>query len=233
MRGYKVEGAEEKAASELRLLKQQFDSGAITADVYEERRKPLLAIMIAGQGEEQEELRDSGGGAALAGGARRNRAQLPRVHGMHAAAAQNLPTTPARGGVIGNQLATTPQRITVERDHKDGFDLKGAERAVRHEFDPRMRKWSRTAFLCRIEPKPFSEGAMRTAHRLFDLAATGAEALFVVKFSKDQNENPQRFFDDVQMQMEARMWAQKFNERGPPKSVDFIAAYVRQKKKFE
>ena len=26
--------------------------------------------------------------------------------------------------------------------------------------------------------------------------------------------------------LQARMWAQKFNERAPPKSVDFIAAYV-------
>jgi len=49
--GRKVEGAEEKAAAELRLLKQQFDSGVITTDIYEQRRKPLLAIMIAGQDE--------------------------------------------------------------------------------------------------------------------------------------------------------------------------------------
>ena len=49
MRGFKVEGAEERAAAELRQLKQQHDSGQITSEVYEARRKPLLAIMIAGQ----------------------------------------------------------------------------------------------------------------------------------------------------------------------------------------
>ena len=46
MRGFKVEGAEERAAAELRQLKQQFDSGAITSDVYEARRKPLLGMCV-------------------------------------------------------------------------------------------------------------------------------------------------------------------------------------------
>lgn len=243
MRGYKVEGAEEKAVAELRQLKQQLDSGAITADVYEERRKPLLVIMIAGQDDGHVELRD-GGGALAGGGVRRPaRAPLPRVHAMHAARVPDGPTTPKGGGAAAvaapppdaaGDVARNNKHVergqvaprVLAQSHEDGFDLTGAEKAVRHEFDPRERKWSRTAFLCRIEAKPFSEGAMRTAHRLFDLAATGPDSLFVVKFSKDPRESPQRFFDDVEMQMEARMWAQKFNERGPPKSVDFIAAYV-------
>ena len=45
-----VEGAEEKAAAELRQLKQQFDLKRITAEVYEERRRPLLAVMLSGYG---------------------------------------------------------------------------------------------------------------------------------------------------------------------------------------
>jgi hypothetical protein len=108
----------------------------------------------------------------------------------------------------------------------DGFNLQGAEKAVRHEYDPRGRKWTRTAFLCRIEPKPFAEGAMRFAHRMWDLASTGENHGFVVKISKDPTDSAQQYFDDVQMQMEARVWAQRYNERHPPKAVDFIAAYV-------
>ncbi|EKX49905.1 hypothetical protein GUITHDRAFT_67435, partial [Guillardia theta CCMP2712] len=110
-------------------------------------------------------------------------------------------------------------------DH-DAFDLSGVEKAIRHEFDPRAGKWTRTAFLCRIEQQPFAEGAMRTAHRMWDLATPGVAGMCVVKFSKDAGESSQQFFEDVQMQMEARMWAQRFNEKSPPKSVDFIAAYV-------
>ena len=97
-----------------------------------------------------------------------------------------------------------------------GFDLEGAEKAVRHEYDPRGRKWTRTAFLCRIEDTPFAEGTMRFAHRMWDLASKD-ERGFVVKISKDPGDASQQYFDDVEMQTEARMWAQRFNEKHPPK----------------
>ena len=61
--GCVVEGAEEKAAAELRQLKQQFDLKRITAEVYEERRRPLLAVMLSGHGGGAE-----GGGGRGAGG---------------------------------------------------------------------------------------------------------------------------------------------------------------------
>jgi len=226
MRGFKVEGAEERAAAELRQLKQQHDSGQITSEAYEARRKPLLAIMIAGQEAEPVKMRDET--AAGPGGAGGRRAPLPRVHAMHATPVPPAASPPPRSDAAHNRPAAGGEDAPRDyaHDYADGFDLSTAEKAVRHEFDPRERKWSRTAFLCRIEAKPFAEGAMRTAHRLFDMAASGPDGLFVVKFSKDPKESPQRFFDDVEMQMEARMWAQKFNERGPPKAVDFIAAYV-------
>ena len=179
MMGCVVEGAEEKAAAELRQLKQQFDLKRITAEVYEERRRPLLAVMLSGHG-------------GVAEGPDRNKGAMP----------------------------------DAARDHADGFDLSGAEKAVRHEYDPHARAWSRSAFLCIIEPEPFAEGAMRRAHMLTDMAAMGPDARLVAKFSKDPQESPKRFFDDVEMQTEARLWAQKFNALGPPKPIDFIAAYV-------
>eukprot|EP00960_Hanusia_phi_P031249 749180-Hanusia_phi.AAC.6 len=129
------------------------------------------------------------------------------------------------GNAAQKRADAVERNLPQYADHDD-FDLSGVEKAIRHEFDPRAGKWTRTAFLCRIEEQPFAEGAMRTAHRMWDLATSGVAGLFVVKFSKDRSESSQQFFEDVQMQMEARMWAQKFNERNPPKSVDFIAAYV-------
>ena len=197
--------------------------------------------MIAGQESEPVKMRDEPAAAGGSGPAGGRRAPLPRVHAMHA-----IHATPA-GVPAVSPAASPPLRVAggaadaakhrqgasgqeaprdLTHEYGDGFDLSTAEKAVRHEFDPGERKWSRTAFLCRVEANPFAEGAMRTAHRLFDLAASGPDGLFVVKFSKDPKESPQRFFDDVEMQMEARMWAQKFNESGPPKAVDFIAAYV-------
>jgi len=158
MFGRKVEGAEEQAAVELRKLKGQFDQNLITADVYEAKRKPLLAIMIAGQDDEHVELRDGGG-----------RRPLPRVHAMHtppAPAPEALAPTPLNRAEGDKNKPPDGQMAMREypRTHTDSFDLLGAETAVRHEFNPQERKWSRTALLCRIEPKPFSEVTRTHTH---------------------------------------------------------------------
>lgn len=141
-----------------------------------------------------------------------------------------LATPSLRGaaGVAKEKASPAGQSEAFAHVEEDAFDLSGSERAVRHDFDPHERKWIRTAFLCRIEPNAFAEGAMRTAHHLSDLAASGADALFVAKVSKEAVD-PAQYFADVQMQMEARMWAQRYNEHDPPKSVDFIAAFVLER----
>jgi len=158
MFGRKVEGAEEQAAVELRKLKGQFDQNLITADVYEAKRKPLLAIMIAGQNDGHVELCDGGG-----------RRPLPRVHAMHtppAPAPEALAPTPLNRAEGDKNKPPDGQMAMREypRTHTDSFDLLGAEVAVRHEFNPQERKWSRTALLCRIEPKPFSEVTRTHTH---------------------------------------------------------------------
>ena len=186
MRGYKVEGAEAKASAELRQLKQQFDAGAITADMYKERQRPLLAIMVAGP---DNHIDASGGEAGTAASGPPRRAVLPRAHPMQAAVTPNVNPIPqvqcGAEAATGRKEGTPPndrgkdvqKSSDVVYSQADKFDLAGAEKAVRHEFDPRERKWSRSAFLCRIESKPFAVGSMRKAHRLWDLAATGPDSL--------------------------------------------------------
>ena len=100
------------------------------------------------------------------------------------------------------------------------------ENAIRHEYCPTTKKWTTTPFRCRIEDRPFANGAMRVVHRLYDVAATGVDSCFVVKFAISQDSPQEHYFRDVQMQMEARLWAQRYNECCPPTAVDFIAAYV-------
>lgn len=51
---------------------------------------------------------------------------------------------------------------------------------------------------------------------------------YVLKLSKDPNENTQVYFDDVAMQMDAKMYAELYNRNKPPKKVDFLAAHVLQ-----
>lgn len=74
----------------------------------------------------------------------------------------------------------------------------------------------------------FLQGAMRTAHHMKDLSMHGDESRFVLKLSKDPAEDSQIYYDDVAMQMDAKMYAEEYNKRKPPKRVDFLAAYVLQ-----
>ena len=41
----------------------------------------------------------------------------------------------------------------------------------------------------------------------------------MLKMSKDPADQPQQYFDDVQMQMEAKMYADFYNAKNPPKKV--------------
>ncbi|KAJ1489598.1 MHCK/EF2 kinase, partial [Baffinella frigidus] len=81
-----------------------------------------------------------------------------------------------------------------------------------------------------VEKEPFAEGAMRKAYYMKDLSTIGADRNYVLKLSKDMKEDTQTYYDDVQMQMEAKMYADLFNATGPPKKVDFLAAYVLELK---
>eukprot|EP00727_Mastigamoeba_balamuthi_P014621 m51a1_g9785 putative myosin heavy chain (466) ;mRNA; r:1695421-1698611 len=50
--------------------------------------------------------------------------------------------------------------------------------------------------------------------------------VYVAKLSIDPNEERQTYFIDVQIQMYARMFAERFNAYNPPKKVDFLKAWI-------
>jgi len=114
--------------------------------------------------------------------------------------------------------------------YNDDFDetSDGAENAVKHQYDPRKKQWARTRIIVVVQPRPFAEGAMRKAYHMQDLSVLGDDRRYVLKLSKDPNELTQIYFDDVQMQMEAKMYAELYNANEPPKRVDFLDAYVLQ-----
>jgi hypothetical protein len=69
---------------------------------------------------------------------------------------------------------------------------------------------------------------MRSAFRMWDLTKGEAHNEFVAKMSKDPREQRHVYYDDVAMQMEAKMWAEKFNKRFGKTVVDFLVAYVAE-----
>ncbi len=96
--------------------------------------------------------------------------------------------------------------------YNDDFDIKRAERATKHHYNTQTRKWDRTLIMVVVEPQPFAEGAMRKAFMMKDLSIKGEDSSYVLKMSKDPNEVTKTYFDDVQMQMEAKMYAELYNQ---------------------
>jgi len=112
--------------------------------------------------------------------------------------------------------------------YEDDFD--SAEPAIKHAYNPRTKEWARTLINVIIQPQPFAEGNLRTAYHMKDLSVLGNDSRYVLKMSKDPDEEPGSYFDDVQMQMEAKMYAELFNAHNPPKKVSFLDAYVLELK---
>ena len=98
----------------------------------------------------------------------------------------------------------------------------------RKEYDPETKKWKKFATVLKIDRRPFAEGSMRSAYRMQDLTKGETQNEFVAKMSRDPNEQRHVYYDDVAMQMEAKMWAQKFNQRCGKDLVDFLVAYVAE-----
>ena len=121
---------------------------------------------------------------------------------------------------VGPSVEITPTLGSVTGVvYNDCFDMGSAERAVKHHYDAVKKEWFRTLINVVLHPEPFAEGAMRSAYHMKDLSVAGDDSRYVLKMSKDQLEHTQTYYDDVQMQMEAKMFAELYNARDPPKKV--------------
>jgi elongation factor 2 kinase len=104
------------------------------------------------------------------------------------------------------------------------FDGIPTEAANKFTFDIHKNQWVKTTTQVKIDPVPFSRGALRFVYHLKETDQTGS---YVAKMSFDPRDALDRsvYFKDVEMQCYAREYAKKFNEYNPPKAVDFVAAW--------
>jgi len=114
--------------------------------------------------------------------------------------------------------------------HSNDFDIDLAERAVKRQYNPHTKKWSSTLINVVVQLHAFAQGGMRQAFHMQDLSFSGDDKKYVLKLYKDVHEKPQIYYDDVKMQMEAKMWAVRYNDRNPPKHVEFLDACVLELK---
>ncbi|XP_065181615.1 eukaryotic elongation factor 2 kinase-like [Sycon ciliatum] len=104
------------------------------------------------------------------------------------------------------------------------------ERARRHRFNALKCKWTVDDILVKMEEKPFAHGAMRNCFRMKKLSNFAHEdwnhaANYVAK-SYIKRQPKDTYFDDVQLQMDAKLWGNEFNKVNPPKKVDIIQTYI-------
>jgi len=108
------------------------------------------------------------------------------------------------------------------------------ETAVRHLYDPLTKTWSHKEVFVRIDEKPFDQGAMRECYRMKKMDKSrpnadwkGDSKNYVAKRYKDEDGlDRQTYFDDIQMQMDAKLWGEEYNRHNPPKKVDIFMETV-------
>mmetsp|Transcript_15964 Transcript_15964/g.37680 ORF Transcript_15964/g.37680 Transcript_15964/m.37680 type:complete len:697 (-) Transcript_15964:306-2396(-) len=134
----------------------------------------------------------------------------PVVHRSESAPPESTGSSPTKGG-------------------RSPADPARNEPALQKTYDPVSQKWKESMVVVRMEAKPFAEGAMRRAYRMWDVTEEGSQPIaLVAKIAKKEDESVARYIEDCEMQMVAKLWAKKFNDKKVPKKVDFLSAYIIQ-----
>ena len=110
------------------------------------------------------------------------------------------------------------------------FDLNKypTEIVIRHRYNAIKKEWIKDECKVKIEDKKFANGAMRACFRLKKLSnfvhkeSWEHAANYVAKCYMDKSIERERYFDDVRLQMDAKLWAEIFNRHNPPKKIDMF-----------
>jgi elongation factor 2 kinase len=130
---------------------------------------------------------------------------------------------------------------------KHGMEKLAAERVVRHMYNPEKETWITDETIVKIEPEPFTHGAMRWCYRMkkrspppqsssnhrFHRFGWNTASNYVAKCYLDSDgnldtsdEGKQKVINDILLQYESQCWAERFNNCDPPKKIVFIRAYA-------
>eukprot|EP00998_Keelungia_sp_KM082_P006263 NODE_2521_length_1045_cov_475.622004_g2503_i0.p1 GENE.NODE_2521_length_1045_cov_475.622004_g2503_i0~~NODE_2521_length_1045_cov_475.622004_g2503_i0.p1 ORF type:complete len:312 (+),score=99.74 NODE_2521_length_1045_cov_475.622004_g2503_i0:119-937(+) len=96
----------------------------------------------------------------------------------------------------------------------------------KYRYDHHKKSWFQSTTVVKIEPKAFSEGALRAAYKMLDLTKPTGQNEYVAKRAKQAGTPNQIYFADVEMQQLCRYMGDLFNMKGPPKKVHFVDAFL-------
>jgi elongation factor 2 kinase len=137
---------------------------------------------------------------------------------------------------VGNEKAAdSPKKLrsskskeaSIPRPPPDWASLP-SEEAILHTYSLDSNSWTNTKVTIQIEDTAFARGSLRYAYHVNGLAAFGNDSntCYVAKMSIDPYEARESYFEDVKMQMLCKQYANKYNQYNPPKTIDFIKAWL-------
>ncbi|XP_031558636.1 eukaryotic elongation factor 2 kinase-like [Actinia tenebrosa] len=111
------------------------------------------------------------------------------------------------------------------------LDMCSQEVAIRHRYNALKKTWVKDEVRVKMESAPFDQGAMRVCYRLKKLSNFSKHmdwkhaSNYVAKHYIEEVQREQ-YFDDVRLQMDAKLWGEEYNRRDPPKKVDIFQTYI-------
>ncbi|XP_069761734.1 eukaryotic elongation factor 2 kinase isoform X3 [Narcine bancroftii] len=109
------------------------------------------------------------------------------------------------------------------------------ETATRYRYNAISGKWVEDEVLMKMARQPFGRGAMRecyrtkklsnfTRHQQWKSASNYVAKRYIDSVDRDV------YFEDVRLQMEAKLWGEEYNRHKPPKQVDIMQMCILEMK---
>lgn len=101
------------------------------------------------------------------------------------------------------------------------------ENAIRYRYNAVTGKWQEDEVVIKMASEPFGRGAMRECFRTKKLSNflhaqqwKGASNYVAKRYIETVGRDV--YFEDVRLQMEAKLWGEEYNRHKPPKQVDIM-----------
>ncbi|GCC28076.1 hypothetical protein chiPu_0006502 [Chiloscyllium punctatum] len=109
------------------------------------------------------------------------------------------------------------------------------ESATRYRYNAISGKWVEDKVFVKMAKQPFGRGAMRECYRTKKLSnftrhqQWNSASNYVAKCYLDSVDR-EVYFEDVRLQMEAKLWGEEYNRHKPPKQVDIMQMCILEMK---
>lgn len=109
------------------------------------------------------------------------------------------------------------------------------EHAIRHRYNAVSGRWVQDDVLIKMASQPFGRGAMRECYRTkkvsnFSHSQQWKSAYNYVAKRYLETVDRDVYFEDVRLQMEAKLWGEEYNRHKPPKQVDIVQMCILEMK---